>query len=63
MGYTEVFYGMGSEVLEQVALRGGGCPVLGIFKVRQQGTEQPDGAVDAPSIAGELDKMIFGSAF
>lgn len=27
------------------------------------GTEQPDGAVDAPSIAGELDKMIFGSAF
>lgn len=35
MGYTEVFYGMGSEVLEQVALRGGGCPVLGIFKVRQ----------------------------
>lgn len=30
-----MFYSMGSEVLEQVALRGGGCPVLGIFKVRQ----------------------------
>ena len=43
------FYSKGGETLEQVALRGGGCPVPGDVQGQAgQGSEQPDLAVGVP---------------
>jgi len=43
------FYNNGGEALEQIAQRGGGCPLLGDIQGQTgQGSEQPDLAVDVP---------------
>ena len=50
------FYSKGSEALEQVAQRGGRCPVSGdILGQAGWGSEQPDLAVGIPVHCGELD--------
>ena len=54
----EVFYSKGGEALEQVAQRGGGCPIPGDVQGQAGwGSERPDWAVDVPVHHRELDKM------
>jgi len=45
-----VFYSTGGEALEQVAQRGGGCPILGDTQGQAGwGSEQPDVAAGVPA--------------
>ena len=54
------FYNKCGKALEQVAQRGGGCPILGDTQGQAGwGSEQPDVAVVSLFIAGELDQMVF----